>query len=116
MKVHSSVLTATESLNAPAAPATAPTAINNNMRIALQKEFDEKKNLLEQRWDHALNLVTEQMKKQVRQRKKQSNCCHDVTNAHTPNTTFPARRFVLATCREMSRLPLPFQSLMSSSV
>jgi len=35
-----------------------------SMRNALQREFEEKKNLLEQRWDHALELVTEQMKKQ----------------------------------------------------
>ncbi|GMH92758.1 hypothetical protein TrVE_jg12072 [Triparma verrucosa] len=39
-------------------------AMSSSMRTALEREFDEKKTLLEQRWDHALHLVTDQMKKQ----------------------------------------------------
>ena len=35
--------------------------ITSNLR---PPQFDEKKKLLEQRWDHALHLVTDQMKKQ----------------------------------------------------
>ena len=39
-------------------------AMSSSMRTALEREFVEKKTLLEQRWDHALHLVTDQMKKQ----------------------------------------------------
>ncbi len=67
MKVKTSISAAANSLdskNPQHAAMTNPTAVSNSIRSSLQKEFDEKKSLLEQRWDHALHLVTDQMKKQ----------------------------------------------------
>ena len=68
MKVQQSVNSATANFGAGGGggnPAMNVTdSRSGEIRDALQKEFDEKKNILEQRWDHALHLVTDQMKKQ----------------------------------------------------
>lgn len=63
MKVQSSVMSATKNLDK-SNPSSSSAAVSNSMRSALEKEFEEKKKLMEQRWDHALQLVTDQMKKQ----------------------------------------------------
>ncbi|GMI36087.1 hypothetical protein TeGR_g9454, partial [Tetraparma gracilis] len=68
MRVKESVRSATEHFrNAPypdQSPAPLGGAVGASIRDSLQREFEEKKDLLEARWDHALRLATDQMKKQ----------------------------------------------------
>jgi hypothetical protein len=68
MKVKESVQSATNHFNSTDSNSShanpGGVAVSAALRSTLQKEFDEKKSLLEQRWDHALHLVTDQMKKQ----------------------------------------------------